>query len=79
MVAWLEDLAGQAFDRRQALSDAQGGALLYFGETQGLPVESCLALNGHLGAPGGSFVTELDPDASTRCCAQQFVLHMSTS
>ena len=69
MVAWLEDLAGQAFDRRQALSDAEGGALTYFGDTQGLPVEACLALKGHYKSPGGGTVTQLDPDASTRCAA----------
>ena len=66
MVAWLEQLAGQAFDRRQALSDAEGGALTYFGDTQGLPIEACLALKGHHKKAEGGTVTELDPDASTR-------------
>ena len=61
VVAWLEGLAGQAFERRQQASDAEGGSLLYFGETQGLPLETMHAMGSR------HTVTELDPDAATRC------------
>ena len=67
VVAWLEDLAGQDFDRCQAASDAEGGSLMYFGETQGLPLGTCHGLRSKLPGPRqGQTVSELDPDASTR-------------
>ena len=78
VVAWLEDLAGQDFDRRQAASDAEGGSLMYFGETQGLPVQTCHALGSKgLSAGGAQMVTELDPDAFTR--SVNWPVHYDTS
>lgn len=75
VVAWLEALASDALDREADRAAEEGGALLAFAPDEGLPRETRSLLLTGAGsrpsqAPRGQedTVTELDPDAVTRCC-----------
>ena len=72
MVAWLEALAGEALDRSEAAAVRGGGSGARFARGEGVPRETRQRLE-HRPAPGpgraaaDAVVTELDPDAPTRC------------
>ncbi len=64
VVAWLEHRAGQALDRAEAAAQRSGGSGARFARDEGVPLSTLRAL-GRPGAAG--LVSELDPDAPTRC------------
>lgn len=72
MVAWLESLAAEALDRDEAAAVRGGGSGARFARGEGVPRETRQRLD-HRAAPGlgraaaDAIVTELDPDAPTRC------------
>ncbi len=64
VVAWLEHRAGEALDRAEAAAQRSGGSGARFARDEGVPLSTLRAL-GRPGAAG--LVSELDPDAPTRC------------
>lgn len=66
VVAWLEHRAGEALDRAEAAAQRSGGSGARFARDEGVPLSTLRAL-GRPGAAG--LVSELDPDAPTRCAA----------
>ena len=81
MIAWLETLAGQTLDRELQEAAEMGGASVAFAPDEGLPKETRAKLlsqqitlggfpGSHRGTGGNELVTELDPDAATRCAIQ---------
>lgn len=82
VIAWLEAMAGDALDRAKAAAVAAGGSGMRFARNEALPNETRLRLaerqqrggatalgfpGAAVGADAASMVTELDPDAPTRC------------
>ena len=69
VVAWLEASASDALDRDEDNAADLGGAAVSFAPDEGLAGETRTRLLSSIRAYSNStMVTELDPDAGTRCC-----------
>ena len=66
-MTWLEALAAEELDREEAAAVRAGGAAVSFSEREGLPLNTSDALDQRR-APDNT-VSQLDPDAPTRCAA----------
>lgn len=79
VVSWLEDLASNALDREEAALQRAGGARLQFSEREGLPFETSEATQQRGSKARQDLVTELDPDAATRCITETLCLEYSNN